>query len=128
MEEDSSVLLFVKTESVPQGRQQAGGRSLYGELWVLLELLTGQVSLLAYKFAAAREQLQGREVVVAGGTPGSGTATVNGSLVVNVRQRLTVPQHPLHSPQCWTNRNVLEGRSLPFIRHPFEPCVIRGFQ
>ena len=51
-----------------------------------------------------------------------------GSSFLFIRQRFSVPLNPLTSVQVWTNRNVLEGKSLPFIRHPFEPCIIRGFR
>ena len=117
LEEDRTVLLLVKTESIPQikpkGTVAAAGRPTCGELWILLDLGKGKASLLAFKFTGQKDE------VVKGEGP-----TVHGVQVVNARQRFTVPMNGVQSQQWWTNRNVLEGKSLPFLRHPAHPLII----
>jgi len=119
-EEDATSLLLITTESVSHGPPSS---RVNGELWVALGYLSGVVSLLAFKFVPRssgggsshqQQQQQQQQQQVKGG--------------INIRQRFSVPLNPLTSVQVWTNRNVLEGKSLPFIRHPFEPCIIRGFR
>jgi len=127
-EEDATSLLLITTESVSHGLTSS---RVNGELWIALGYLSGAVSLLAFKF-----------VPLGGGNPSHHhhhqhhrqqqqqqlQQQQQAKGAINIRQRFSVPLNPLKTQQVWTNRNVLEGKSLSFIRHPFEPCIIRGFQ